>query len=54
MGKGKGAVDHWVCKVKAGRILFELDNVNEILAREAFEYASNKLPIKTILINKVY
>src|SRR5437870_4919129 len=47
MGKGKGAPDHWVASVKAGRILFEMEGVTEELAREAMRLASNKLPLKT-------
>jgi large subunit ribosomal protein L16 len=46
MGKGKGSVDHWVCVIYAGRILFEMEGVNQELAREAFEIAAQKLPIK--------
>lgn len=50
MGKGKGAVDRYVCRVKPGRVIFELDGVAEEVAREAFEKASAKLPIKTKFI----
>ena len=46
MGKGKGAVDHWVAVVKPGRIMFELSGVSEEMAREAMRLASHKLPIK--------
>jgi large subunit ribosomal protein L16 len=46
MGKGKGAVDHWVAVVKPGRVLFELAGVTEEQAREAMRLASHKLPIK--------
>jgi large subunit ribosomal protein L16 len=46
MGKGKGAVDHWVAVVKPGRILFELAGVTEEQAREAMRLANSKLPIK--------
>ncbi|MGD1996755.1 MAG: 50S ribosomal protein L16 [Anaerolineae bacterium] len=46
MGKGKGAVDHWVAVVKPGRILFELAGVTEEQAREAMRLAAYKLPIK--------
>ncbi|HEC34525.1 MAG TPA: 50S ribosomal protein L16 [Chloroflexi bacterium] len=46
MGKGKGAVDHWVAVVKPGRILFELAGVAEEQAREAMRLAAHKLPIK--------
>lgn len=46
MGKGKGGVDHWVAVVHGGRIMFEMEGVNPKLAREAFEIAAQKLPIK--------
>ncbi len=46
MGKGKGAVDHWVAVVKPGRVLFELAGVDEDHAREAMRLAANKLPIR--------
>jgi large subunit ribosomal protein L16 len=47
MGKGKGSVDYWVCKVKPGRIMFEVDGVEEEIAREALRLAAMKLPVKT-------
>jgi len=47
MGKGKGAVDHWVAVVKPGRIIFEISGVEESTAREAMRLAAHKLPIKT-------
>lgn len=47
MGKGKGALDHFVAVVKPGRILFEISGVTESQAREALRRASHKLPIKT-------
>lgn len=46
-GKGKGSVDHWVAVIKAGRVLYEIEGVDEELAREAFRVAGHKLPIKT-------
>ena len=52
MGKGKGAVEFWVCRIKPGRVMFELDGVSESLAKEAFELASAKLPIKTKFISR--
>lgn len=52
MGSGKGNVDFWACKVKRGKIIFELDNVKESDAMIAFERASDKLPIKTKFIKK--
>ena len=47
MGKGKGSIDFWACKVKPGRVMFEIDGVNETIAREALRLAAMKLPIKT-------
>ena len=47
MGKGKGSVDYWACKVKPGRVMFEIDGVSEPVAREALRLAAMKLPIKT-------
>lgn len=47
MGKGKGAPDHWAAVVQPGRILFEADGVPAQVAKEAFELAAQKLPIRT-------
>ena len=47
MGKGKGSIDFWACKVKPGRVMFEIDGVSETVAREALRLAAMKLPIKT-------
>ena len=52
MGKGKGSTEFWVCRVKPGRILFEVDGVSEIVAKEALYKASAKLPIKTKFIKR--
>ena len=52
MGKGKGAPEFWACRVKPGRILFEVDGVSEQVAREALYKASTKLPIKTKFIKR--
>lgn len=52
MGKGKGAVDHFVAKVKKGRVLFEMDGIAQNLAKEAMRLASHKLAIKTRFIVK--
>ncbi len=52
MGKGKGSVEKWVCVVKPGRILFEMQGMNEELAREALRLASYKLPIKTKFVTR--
>ncbi len=53
MGKGKGSVEFWACRVKPGRIMFELDGVPADLAREAFERAAAKLPIKTKIVSRI-
>ena len=50
MGKGKGSVDRWVCKVKPGRVMFEIDGVGEDVAVEALRLAAMKLPIKTRVV----
>jgi len=52
MGKGKGAVDHYVAVVKPGTILFEMDGVPEDAAREAMRLAGHKLPVKIRFIKK--
>jgi large subunit ribosomal protein L16 len=52
MGKGKGAPEYWVAVVKPGRILFEVEGVNEELAREALRLAANKLPVKTKFVTR--
>ena len=54
MGKGKGAPEYWACRVKPGRILFELDGVPEEIARTAFEKGSAKLPIKTKFVKRIW
>ena len=50
MGKGKGSVDRWTAKVKPGRIMFEIDGVNDDVAREALRLAAMKLPVKTRVV----
>mgnify|MGYP006286758653 CR=1 FL=1 len=52
-GKGKGSVEFWAAKVKPGRIMFEMEGVNENLAREALSLAAAKLPIKTKFVTRV-
>jgi large subunit ribosomal protein L16 len=52
MGKGKGAPEYWVAVVKPGRILFEIEGVSEMLAREAMRLAANKLPIKARFVTR--
>src|SRR5712692_5277827 len=52
MGKGKGAVDHWVCVVKPGRVMFEMADIDEDTARQALRLAGFKMPIKTKFIKR--
>ena len=52
MGKGKGAPEYWVAVVKPGRILFEVEGVDQKGAEEAFHNASHKLPIKTKIVSR--
>ena len=51
-GKGKGSVEFWACRVKPGRIMFEVDGVSAEVARRAFELAAAKLPIKTKFVTR--
>ncbi len=53
MGKGKGSPEFWACRVKPGRIIFEVDGVSEQIAREALYKASAKLPIKCKFIKRM-
>jgi large subunit ribosomal protein L16 len=53
MGSGKGSPEFWVCRVKPGRIMFELDGVPEEIARTAFEKAAAKLPIKAKFVKRI-
>ena len=52
MGKGKGSPEFWACRVKPGRILFEVDGLEEKEAMEAFSVCSHKLPIKTKTVGR--
>lgn len=52
MGGGKGAVDHYVCVVKPGRVLFEMDGISREIAEKALRLASHKLPIRTKFIER--
>ena len=51
-GKGKGNVEYWVCQIRPGRVLFEIEGVSEELAREAFTLAASKLPIPTTFVER--
>jgi large subunit ribosomal protein L16 len=50
MGNGKGNPEYWVAEIQPGKVLYEMDGVNEALAREAFALAAAKLPLKTIVV----
>jgi len=52
MGKGKGSVEYWVAQIQPGRILYEIQGVDENLARQAFELAAAKLPFKTQVVTR--
>ena len=53
MGKGKGAPEFWAAKVKPGRIMFEVDGVNEETAREALRLGAAKLPVRTRIVTRI-
>ena len=53
MGKGKGNPEYWACRVKPGRIMFELDGVPGLLAREAFRRGAAKLPVRTRFVMRL-
>ena len=50
MGNGKGNPEFWVAEIQPGKVLYEMDGVDEALAREAFALAAAKLPLKTIVV----
>ncbi|MCL1902177.1 MAG: 50S ribosomal protein L16 [Alphaproteobacteria bacterium] len=52
MGKGKGAVEYWVCRVKPGRIMFELDGIKSEMATECLTLAAAKLPVRTKIVER--
>ena len=52
MGKGKGAVDHWVAVIRPGRVIFEIAGLDEVTAKEAMRLASHKLALKTKIITR--
>ncbi|NOT40423.1 MAG: 50S ribosomal protein L16 [Alphaproteobacteria bacterium] len=53
MGAGKGAPEFWACRVKPGRVLFEVDGVNTATAKEALSLAAAKLPIRTKFVTRL-
>ncbi len=52
MGKGKGNVEYWVAQIQPGRIMFEMEGVDESVAREAFDLAAAKLPFETAFVKR--
>ena len=52
-GKGKGNVEYWVCPVKPGKILYEMEGVDEELAREAFKLAAAKISVATSFVRRI-
>lgn len=52
MGKGKGAPEFWVAVIRSGRILYEMEGIEEAVAREAMRLAAHKLPLKTRFVMK--
>ena len=53
MGSGKGSPEYWVCRVKPGRVMFEIDGVSAETAREALTLGAAKLPIKTKFVTRL-
>jgi large subunit ribosomal protein L16 len=53
MGNGKGNPEYFVCEIQPGKILFEMDGVTEVLAKEAFALASAKLPFRTASVQRM-
>lgn len=51
-GKGKGNVEYWICQIQPGRVLYEMEGVDESLAREAFALAAAKIPFKTTFVKR--
>jgi large subunit ribosomal protein L16 len=52
MGNGKGNPEYWVAQIQPGKVLYEMDGVDETLAREAFALAAAKLPVKTVFVTR--
>jgi len=52
MGNGKGNPEYWVAQIQPGKVLYEMDGVEETVAREAFDLAAAKLPLKTIFVSR--
>ena len=54
MGKGKGDLDHWVCVIKRGRVLFELGGVPQEYAKTCFRLAAYKIPLRTKFVTRIH
>ena len=52
MGKGKGSIDYWAARVHPGRIMFEIDGVSDVIAREALRLGAMKLPVMTRIVER--
>ena len=52
-GKGKGSVEYWVCQIRPGKVLYEVQGVPEALAREEFALAAAKIPVETAFVKRV-
>lgn len=53
MGSGKGNVEYWVAEIQPGRMLYEMEGVSEEIAREAFDLAAAKLPVRTVFVTRM-
>ncbi|MEM1103496.1 MAG: 50S ribosomal protein L16 [Pseudomonadota bacterium] len=53
MGKGKGSPEFWACKVKPGRVMFEIGGVSDVVARRALELGAAKLPVKCRIVSRI-
>jgi large subunit ribosomal protein L16 len=54
MGNGKGNPEYWVAEIQPGKVLYEMDGVDETIAREAFALAAAKLPLKTVVVSRQF
>jgi large subunit ribosomal protein L16 len=52
MGKGKGSIEYWVAEIQPGKVLYEMDGVQEDVARQAFRLAAAKLPLRTVFVQR--
>jgi large subunit ribosomal protein L16 len=54
MGNGKGNPEYYVAQIQPGKVLYEMDGVDEVIAREAFDLAAAKLPLKTVFVTRQF